>query len=102
MNKRIVRFTLNLALAVFVLSFTPSLAEAQDPHVHTPAVSGVPQGVPYFCANPSTTSVASGAWSDPHTWSSEKVPGAGERVRIAAGHAIAFSNISDVGLNCIE
>ena len=32
---------------------------------HTPAVSGMPHGVPLLCANPTVVSVASGAWSNP-------------------------------------
>src|ERR1051325_1125630 len=62
MYKKIVRFGL-----VFVL--WPVIASAQDVHDHTPAVSGVPQGVPYFCAHPTVTSIATGLWSDSKIWS---------------------------------
>jgi hypothetical protein len=95
---RIVRFI----FAGSVLAFGPALANAQDIHDHTPAVSGVPQGVPYFCASPSVTSTASGPWSDMKTWSSGKVPGANDKVKIAAGHIVTYDTISDARLDCIE
>ena len=56
-------------------TYAATAAAAQDPHDHTPAASGVPLGVPYFCADPTTTSVAAGSWSNPSTWSAGRVPG---------------------------
>src|SRR5215470_11496374 len=74
------------ALWLLVLCcLTLGTAFAQD-HNHTPAVSGVPQGVPYFCENPTVTSIAGGAWSDAKTWSTGRTPGANDKVKIAAGH----------------
>ena len=102
MHRRIVQFGLSLGLAGSVLAFGPASASAQDIHNHTPAVSGVPQGVPYFCANPTVTSTASGTWSDSSTWSSGKAPGASDKVRIAAGHIVTYDNTSDARLECIE
>ena len=52
---------------------------AAQEHLHTPGVSGMPQGVPYFCAPVTTTSVATGPWSSPNTWSTKKVPSATTR-----------------------
>ena len=72
---RFFRATGLIALGI-AAAFGPVPARAQDAHEHTPAVSGVPQGVPYFCAVPSVTSVASGPWSDVRTWSTRRVPGA--------------------------
>jgi hypothetical protein len=95
MYKKIVRFGL-----VFVL--WPVIATAQDIHDHTSPVSGVPQGVPYFCARPSVASIASGLWSDSKIWSTGKVPSANDKVQIAAGHAVTFDSATDVRLNCIE
>jgi hypothetical protein len=48
--------------SLFVLSGVGSGASAlaQDDHLHTAGVSGMPQGVPLFCANPTVTSVATG------------------------------------------
>ena len=59
-------------------------------HDHTAAISGVPHGIPYFCASPTVTSRAPGLWSDPKTWSTGKLPGAREvvlpRVRSCRRH----------------
>src|SRR5713101_4949406 len=85
-----------------VMAFGPLSARAQDAHDHTPAVSGAPLGIPYFCASPSVTSAASGLWSDTGTWSTGKVPGANDKVQIAAGHEVIFNVKSDAKLDCIE
>ena len=102
MRNRIFGFGLRLALAASAVSFWAALANAQDTHNHTPAVSGVPQGVPYFCVNPTVTSTTSGVWSDSRTWSTGKVPGANDKVKITAGHTVTFDTVSDARLNCIE
>jgi hypothetical protein len=78
-----------------------ALSPAQE-HNHAMAVHGVPGGVPDFCANPTITSAASGAWSDPATWSINKVPGAGDRVVIAAGHKVTYDTASDAKIACIN
>src|SRR6267378_6169586 len=61
----------NMVAAVGLVSLVTPVA-AQTAHDHTPAISGVPQGVPLFCADPTVTSAASGAWSDPATWSTKR------------------------------
>src|SRR2546427_11983698 len=75
---------------------------AQNLHAHTPSVSGMPQGVPFFCANPTLTSAGNGAWSDARTWSTRRVPGANDKVAIAAGHHVTYDAVSDSRLDCIE
>ena len=40
------RVGLGLLTATSAIAFVPVAANAQDAHDHTPAVSGVPQGVP--------------------------------------------------------
>src|SRR5215472_12685651 len=103
MRTKIFSSTLASAFAVVVVAFGPALpAFPQDIHNHTPAISGVPQGVPYFCANPSVTSVASGAWSDSKIWSSGKPPGRNDKVKIASGHNVIFDALSDAPLECVE
>jgi len=81
-----------------LLVFAVTLA-AQD-HNHARMVHGVPGGVPDFCANPTATSAASGAWSDAATWSSKKVPGANDRVVIAAGNNVVYDASSEV--KCVD
>ena len=44
------------------------------------------------------TSAASGLWSDPGTWSTGKLPGAHDKVKIAAGHDVTFNVMSDAKL----
>lgn len=91
-----------LFLLCFVISLPLATAVAQDAHNHTPAVSGVPQGVPYFCENPTVTSIAAGPWSDAKTWSTGRPPRANDKVRIAAGHTVTVDSVSDVKLDCVE
>src|SRR5690349_738686 len=99
------RMTFRIFSVCFLWSFlccSVDRAAAQDIHSHTPGVSGVPQGVPYFCANPTVTSVAGGSWSDPKTWSTGKTPNANDKVKIAAGHSITYDVADDAKLDCIE
>ena len=87
-------------LLLAVLIAAPAAAQT---HVeHTPATSGVPQGIPLFCATPSVASIASGAWSNPATWSTGRVPAAGDRVRISTRHDVTYDVTSDARLDCIE
>ena len=78
------------------------LGATAQPYPHTPAISGMPQGVPLFCSEPTVTSVTGGAWSDPGTWSTGRTPAADDRVVIAAGHDIAYDTVSDAQLECVE
>ena len=82
------------------LIFAANLA-AQD-HNHNRMIHGVPGGVPEFCAGPTTTSVASGAWSNPATWSAKKVPGAEDRVLVSSGHDVIYNVASDARIACVE
>ena len=91
-----------LVAVMSAMGFWPLSAGAQPAHDHTPAVSGVPQGIPYFCSSPSVTSTASGLWSDPKTWSTGNVPGANDKVKIAAGHIVTYDTVSDAKLACVE
>ena len=69
-------------------------------HDHARMVHGVPGGVPEFCAAPTVTSISNGAWSDAAIWSSKRVPSAGDRVWIAAGHNVTYNAASSVA--CID
>ena len=85
----------------FIFALT-SVAWAQDTHNHTREVHGVPGGVPEFCAQPTVTSVAGGAWSAPATWSTGKVPAAEDRVAISPRHDVVYDVVSDAKLACVE
>jgi hypothetical protein len=89
-------------LAVIFAAGWSVVTTAQQQHAHTPGVSGLPHGVPLFCANPTVTSKSSGAWSDPATWSTGKPPAANDKVTISAGHTITYDAVSDAALACIE
>jgi G8 domain-containing protein len=85
-----------------LLVLLAALPAAAQTHEHTPATSGVPQGIPLFCASPSVTSTASGAWSNPAIWSTRRVPAAGDRIRISVGDNVVYDVVSDARLDCIE
>ena len=84
------------ACAVVGLSY--ELASAQNLLVGS---SGLPNGIPNFCANPTISSVQSGLWSDPTTWSSPKVPSMGDRVSVTNGTVVTYDTVSDVALECV-
>ncbi len=75
---------------------------AQQAHNHNRHVHGVPGGVPELCANPNARAVASGAWSNPATWSSMRVPQAKDRVAIGPGQHVVYDVVSDAGISCID
>ncbi len=91
------RFTVLVA----ALCLAPLSAAAQT-HAHIAPASGIPQGIPRFCVDATVRSVGSGAWSNPATWSSGRVPGGGDRVLIEAGHAISYDTSSDAPLRCVD
>ncbi|PYS04610.1 MAG: hypothetical protein DMG16_02160, partial [Acidobacteria bacterium] len=74
---------------VFVLILTP-VAWAQETHNHPREVHGVPGGVPDFCGQPTVTSVGAGAWSSSATWSTGKVPAAGDKILVSARHDVVY------------
>lgn len=92
-----------LVVLLALLAAPPgSFAVAQDAHLHTPRVSGMPQGIPLFCANPTVSSVSSGPWSSPKTWSTNRVPIPGDKVAIAQGHTVVYDVVSNLTIECIE
>jgi hypothetical protein len=86
-----------LSVMAAVAPARPLLAQA----VHGHSI-GVAEGIPPLCADPTALSAGSGAWSSPATWSTRRVPGAGDRVLIAAGHDVAYDATSDATLSCVE
>src|SRR5437773_7727138 len=84
---------------IFALS---SVAWAQEAHNHSRDVHGVPGGVPDFCGQPTVTSVGAGAWSNPATWSTGKIPAAGDKILISARHDVVYDALSDAKLACVE
>src|SRR5213076_3220239 len=84
---------------IFALS---SVAWAQEAHNHPREVHGVPGGVPDFCGQTNVTRVGAGAWSNPLTWSSGKIPAAGDKLLIPARHDVVYDALSDANLDTRE
>src|SRR5678815_5253355 len=96
------------ALVALAVSLAPSGAAAQDDPdggdiTHVMNVGGqISKGIPRFCPEPTVSSVASGAWSNPATWSAGKVPAADDMVLIKPGHVITYDRVSDDALRCLD
>jgi hypothetical protein len=56
---------------------------------------------PNFCANPTVSSVGNGSWSDPAVWSTGRVPGRGDRVRVAGRTHVIYDVTADAPLDCV-
>ena len=85
-------------MAVWLVA-APAVAQT---HAHIAPASGIPQGIPRFCADATVASMASGAWSNPATWSTGRVPAVGEGVLIKPGHTITYDISSDAALKCVD
>ncbi len=57
--------------------------------------------IPNFVLNPTNTSVQSGNWSDPQTWSGGQVPGEGAIVQVVSGTTVVYDTISDANINAL-
>ena len=101
MSRKNTWFRLCLVGLVVVGAEPDPSAVAQEKHLHTPRVSGMPEGVPLFCAQPTVASVATGEWSNPRTWSTNKVPAANDKVAIAAGHRVTYDLVSNDKIECV-
>ena len=67
----------------------------------TLAQSALPFRIPDFCATAAITSAASGPWSSPATWSPNRIPIAGDVVRINNGHIVPYDAVGDVAIACV-
>jgi G8 domain/Right handed beta helix region len=69
---------------------------------HTQSASGMSHGLPRVCVPAGTSSVGSGAWSSPSTWSTGRVPAAGDAVLVSAETIVTYDQVSDAPLECVD
>jgi hypothetical protein len=65
----------------------------------TLAQSALPFRIPDFCATATITSAASRPWSSPANWSPNRIPIAGDAVRINNGHIVTNDAVGDVAMS---
>jgi PKD repeat protein len=75
----------------------PPVPPDTDPYLITPH-----DKIPNFGAHPTITSVQSGNWSSPATWSLGRLPAAGDVVDINPGTTVTYDVLSNTPLNTLE
>ncbi|MDA1184451.1 MAG: right-handed parallel beta-helix repeat-containing protein [Acidobacteria bacterium] len=75
--------------------------QAQE-HAQLSPASGVAHGIPRICADAGVASVASGAWSNPSTWSTRRVPSTGDKVLVTADTRVSYDVVSDARVRCVD
>src|SRR2546427_6904524 len=85
-----------------IAAMSPGAAYAQAHDMSAMAsTTALPHNIPDFCAAPTITSVATGAWSNPSTWSPARVPAVNDIINVASGTTVTYDIVSDVALNCL-
>src|SRR5208282_1565812 len=82
----------------FVASLYRDLPSNSPPAVIRTAFGAIPD----FGASPTIKSVASGAWSNPNTWSLDRVPATGDIVDISPNTTVTYDVASTAHLNTVE
>ncbi|MFZ2522073.1 MAG: G8 domain-containing protein, partial [Minisyncoccia bacterium] len=75
-----------LFVAITQISLDVNVASANN----NPTLHNHLDNIPNFCANPNITSLKSGNWSDPSTWSLNRVPNNSDNVGIEIGHTVTL------------
>ncbi len=86
-----------LSTAAALGSGSPYLAD--DPTA--PKIILQQDAIPNFVLNPTNTSVQSGNWSDPQTWSGGQVPGEGSIVQVVSGTTVVYDAVSDANIKAL-
>ena len=87
----------SLAVAITIL-VGQAFAQHHEAHVRK---TGLPHDVPDFAAKPTVRAARSGAWSAETTWSTNRVPGPGDVVRIPSGITVSYDVVSDAALESV-
>lgn len=82
---------------VTVTAPTPASAPFTDDFIVTPFGDRIPN----FGAHPTISSAASGAWSNPSTWSLGRLPVAGDVVSILGGNTVSYDLVSDAAIKTV-
>ena len=86
LTKKVIKGTLRMALLLLISAFAhTAVAESTFPLLSTPN-----DQIPFFCYNPTITSVKSGSWSDPSVWSLGRVPVSTDVVDIATNTLVSY------------
>ena len=88
------RFAGAAAVAITILT-GQAFAQHHEAHIRK---TGLPHDVPDFAAKPTVRAARSGAWSAAGTWSTNRVPGAGDVVRVPSGITVNYDVVSDAAL----
>src|SRR2546425_2044452 len=95
-------FTFCTLYTFLIAAMSPGAAYAQAHDMSAMASTTVlPHNIPDFCAAPTITSVATGAWSNPSTWSPARVPAVNDIINVATGTTVSYDIVSDVALTCL-
>ena len=68
---------------------------------HLPTIVTPNDTIPNFVASPTIYSVASGNWSNPATWSGDRVPGTGDVVEVSSGTNVTYDEFSTARLQAV-
>jgi hypothetical protein len=89
-------------LVVTVLSTSLGPVAGGQSQAHLPPASGIPHGIPRICVDATVRSVANGAWSNAATWSTGRVPEAGDAVLVQRSTKVTYDVASDTVVACVD
>src|SRR4029453_18474129 len=91
-----------LATGMITVVTSWRIAAGDQWHERTAPASGIPHGIPRICLDATVRSVAPGAWSNPATWSTGRVPGDGDAVIVPRGIKVTYDISGDAFVRCVD